>query len=159
MNQDINQAYILLGSNILPIENLNDALANLSQLSHILKISNAWENLAVGSPGPNYINLVALIETPFTIPEVKELIVAPIETKLGRVRTTEKNSPRTIDLDLIIYNDQILEPDIWTHLYIALPLSELLPELVNPNTRLNLQHIANNLRETNWALIHPEIKI
>ena len=65
--------------------------------------------------------------------------------KLGRIRTKDKNSPRTIDLDIIIFNQEIIEEDIWSEAYIALPLSEIYPDLVRQGSEKTLKEIAQNL--------------
>ena len=159
MKLETNQAFVLLGSNISPIENLQNALARLKKMCLLVRISTAWENYAFGSPGPNFVNLVALIETQYSITELKEQILIPIEKKLGRVRSNDKNAPRIIDLDIIVYDHQVIDTNLWTRLYIALPLSELLPDLVHPLNGKTLRQVADDLRNENWAEIRPEIKV
>lgn len=102
---------------------------------------------------------MALIETQYSITELKEQILIPIEKKLGRVRSNDKNAPRIIDLDIIVYDHQVIDTNLWTRLYIALPLSELLPDLVHPLNGKTLRQVADDLRNENWAEIRPEIKV
>ncbi len=57
---------------------------------------------------PNFLNAAVLIETDLTAAELKEQVLQVIERELGRVRTADKNAPRTIDLDIALFGDQVL---------------------------------------------------
>ena len=121
-------ACLMLGSNIRPEENLQQALSLLREQVSIQKISSVWKTLAVGSPGPDFLNAAILVQTDLDADELKDSVLRPLETKLGRVRVEDKNAPRTIDLDIIIFDDILLEDDLWHQAYLAVPISELLPD-------------------------------
>ena len=150
-------AYILLGSNISPVDNLKNAINHLRSKCAILAMSKAWENTAIGSTGPNYLNLAILINTWLSASDLKSIILSPIETILGRARTNDKNSPRPIDLDIIIYENEVLDKNLWSRLYIALPMSEIIPDLINPENGKSLLEIARLLHQRYWAIINQEI--
>ena len=154
---NLHHAYILLGSNISPLENLRKAIDHLRSQCTMLALSNVWENAAIGSPGPNYLNLAISITTPLIAKDLKSNILSPIETLLGRVKSKDKNSPRTIDLDIVIFDNHVMENELWMQLYIALPMSELIPDLINPVNGRTLSEIAESLHRNHWAIIHPEI--
>jgi 2-amino-4-hydroxy-6-hydroxymethyldihydropteridine diphosphokinase len=139
----MNSAALLLGSNIEPEKNIWNAVHLLKSLSEIVRYSNVWETESVGSPGPNYLNLAIEIKTINNPNELKKNIITTIENNLGRVRTSDKNSPRTIDLDLIIFNNIVYDPDFWDRYYTAVPISDLYPDLVN-NYGDKLWIVANN---------------
>ena len=126
------EAYILVGSNIEPESNLLRAVARLRENTRVNAISSVWETHAVGSLGPNFLNCVVRVSSDQSQLELKTNLLAPIETELGRERSSNKFAPRTIDLDIILFNNEILEPRIWEEIFIAAPLSELLPDLRNP---------------------------
>ena len=141
----MNKVFLCLGSNIDPQINLDKAFRLLQKEANILSCSQIWETAAVGSSGPNFLNQVVLISTNLSAIEIKENIIEKIEKKLGRIRTNDKNSPRTIDLDIIIFNQDIIEENIWSEAYIALPLSDIYPDLVRQGSEKTLKEIAQNL--------------
>ncbi len=157
MKPELPNGYLLLGSNISPVINLLHGLKLLREACHVMAISNAWENYAIGGPGPNFINLAASIKTVLTLDGLRAHVIQPIETQLGRVRTENKNSPRTMDIDIVIFDGQVLDPSLWNRLHIALPFSELLPDLVDPTSHRTLLEIAISLRKEQWAVLRPEI--
>jgi dihydroneopterin aldolase/2-amino-4-hydroxy-6-hydroxymethyldihydropteridine diphosphokinase len=91
---------------------------------------------------PSFLNGVWQIKTRLVARELKFDVLRPIETDLGRVRTADTYAARPIDLDVLIYGDlvidepdlQIPDPDIRTRLFISVPLLELDPDLVLPDT-------------------------
>jgi 2-amino-4-hydroxy-6-hydroxymethyldihydropteridine diphosphokinase len=153
----LHTACILLGSNIAPVRYMPLAMQALSEDLAVLRISQTWETQAVGSNGPNFLNTAVLVQTLLPAVELKQNILAPIENKLGRVRSADKNAPRTIDLDLLIYDDQILDVHLWDRLFIALPVSEVLPNLPHPTTGQPLRQIAQELFANGWALCRTGI--
>jgi 2-amino-4-hydroxy-6-hydroxymethyldihydropteridine diphosphokinase len=157
MNQEDHRVVILIGSNISPAENLKNAYYLLCRQTTIIDISQVWENAAVGSPGPNFLNTAVMVQTPLSAARLKDEILHSIENQLGRIRTQDKNSPRTIDLDIILFDQQVLDQNIWSRLHIALPVSELVPDIANPFDGKTLAEIAHTLQKTNWAEHHPEI--
>ena len=157
MNQHIHRVVVLMGSNISPVDNLRQAYLQLRNQCTVKAVSNVWENAAFGSPGPNFMNAAILIETTLSNNELKSRILHPIEDMLGRVRTADKNAPRTIDLDIIISDDQVCDPNLWSRLHSALPVSELLADWVNPQNGEALADIARSLKAAYWALEHPEV--
>jgi 2-amino-4-hydroxy-6-hydroxymethyldihydropteridine diphosphokinase len=125
-------AYIGLGSNIEPEKNLPLAAAALAAQTHLLALSSAWKSPAIGTHGPDFYNAAAKIHTPQSDPDALKLaLLRPIEASLGRIRTADKFAPRTIDLDILVFDDQILDPDIWKYAYLALPLAEIAPNIIS----------------------------
>lgn len=127
----INWACLLLGSNINPQENIAQALVELNKYLKIKGTSSSYWSKAVGSDGPDFINAAVLIESEKDLKFIEEKILAPIENKLGRIRTDDKNSPRTIDIDVIIYNDTLLDDSLFKYSHIAVPVAELLPDYLS----------------------------
>jgi dihydroneopterin aldolase/2-amino-4-hydroxy-6-hydroxymethyldihydropteridine diphosphokinase len=96
---------------------------------------------------------VAEIETDAPPAEVKHRILRPIEHKLGRERSDDRYAPRPIDLDLILYGNlamneediRLPDPDIMERPFLAIPLSELAPDLVLAGYDLQIREIAARL--------------
>jgi len=139
-------AYIGLGSNIEPEVNLPRAVAALRARGGLLAVSSAWKSAPVGTTGPNFLNAAARFATPFSAEELKSEVLRPIENELGRVRGADRFAPRTIDLDILIFDEQELDPDIWDLAYLALPLSEILPHYRHNQTGEGLVDAAAQLK-------------
>jgi 2-amino-4-hydroxy-6-hydroxymethyldihydropteridine diphosphokinase len=136
-------AYIALGSNLgdrrANIEAALDWLRDTPRVS-VIKVSSLLDNPAVGGPAdsPPFLNAVAQIET--TWPP-RELLDSQLdcEIHLGRQRR-EKWGPRTIDLDLLLYGEQVIdEPDLRVphalmhqRRFVLEPLAEIAPDAVHP---------------------------
>lgn len=139
--------FIAIGSNINPRDNIQKAIIELKKFVKITAISNFYKSKSLGNPNqPDFLNGVIKIQTDYKPRDLKFEVLRKTEEKLGRVRTNDKNASRTIDLDLILYGDLIInEPDL--HLpdpairkypFIAIPLLELVPDLFLPDTNDSL---------------------
>jgi 2-amino-4-hydroxy-6-hydroxymethyldihydropteridine diphosphokinase len=129
MNPANHQACLLMGSNIRAEKNLRLALQRLREWVVIQGISSVWETAAVGSDGPDFLNLALLVSTPLDAAEFKLQVLRPLETRMGRVRSADKNAPRPIDLDIIVFDGETVDELLWKHAYRAVPVAELLPDL------------------------------
>jgi 2-amino-4-hydroxy-6-hydroxymethyldihydropteridine diphosphokinase len=147
-DRPLNLAAISLGSNIDPAENLRSAVRELARFGTIVKVSGVWESAPVGFlDQPNFLNAAVLLENSLSLEELKQAALGSIERKLHRVRDPENiNAPRTIDLDLSLFitpaESLVLDQDILTRGFVAVPLAEILPEFVHPETGNTLTEIA-----------------
>jgi len=148
------RAFIGIGSNIEPAENVRAAIRTLARQTNLVGISTVYLTGAIGHPEQSpYYNCVVEIETEAPPAEVKYGILRNIENGLGRERTKDKYAPRTIDLDLIAYGDltmdaegiKLPDPDILERPFLAIPLFELAPDLVLPGYGLRISEIAAKL--------------
>ncbi len=78
---------------------------------------------------------------------------------MGRVRTADRNAPRTLDIDIILFDGVVLDDALWERSFIAIPLAELLPSLPHPATGETLADLAARLLPGSGAIRHPEIKL
>jgi 2-amino-4-hydroxy-6-hydroxymethyldihydropteridine diphosphokinase len=136
---------ILLGSNIDPERYLHLAVNHLSSSQQIIDFSSVWETPPYGAPGPNFLNAAVRLRTSLTAGLLKTQILHPIEIQLGRVRSENKYAPRTIDLDILVFDGQVMEPGIWKNVFSAVPLAELEPDLAHPDTGKTLRMVAVEL--------------
>jgi 2-amino-4-hydroxy-6-hydroxymethyldihydropteridine diphosphokinase len=153
----VHQVYLSLGSNIQPETNLPRAIDLLYEFGNILKGSSAWESEAVGSDGPNYLNACVLFTTPLFLVELKEKVIHPIEAKLGRKRSKDKYAPRTIDIDIIIFDNQSCNDKFWTLAFVVIPLAEIYPTFQNPLTQESIAETATRLRQKILMETRPEV--
>ena len=154
---DSHLAYLNLGSNIQPEKNLVRAVELLYVHGEVLKISNAWETESVGANGPNYLNACVLFKTEAVQAELKDNIIRPIEAQLGRKRSENKFAPRTIDIDIIIFDDKPYNDKHWSLAFVVVPLAEIYPEYHPPVLRENIIQTATRLRSKVWMETRPEV--
>jgi 2-amino-4-hydroxy-6-hydroxymethyldihydropteridine diphosphokinase len=138
----MNEVYLLLGSNIDPEKNILLALKYLNQTFKIIEVSNTWQTKPVGSSANDFLNTAVKLETILDVDILKEKCLCHIEEMLGRVRQPDKNAPRTIDLDIIIFNGDIIDDSLFRFAHLIIPFSELLPDLVDPQTQKTLAVLA-----------------
>ena len=139
------QYLIGVGSNIDPENNIKHALHLISDHVTVLKIASIWQTPAVGSQGPDYLNTAVLIESSYSLGDIKNLVLSKIENQLGRVRYEDKNADRTIDLDVIMHDGSCIDEDLWYQAHVAVPASEILPDCKNSQSGESLSQVAEEL--------------
>jgi len=149
-------AYLLLGSNIQPVDNLRRAASLVDSIFPIQRLSNAWETPAVGAGGPNFLNAALLVHVPGNPAWLAQKVLRPLEARLGRVRTADKNAPRTIDLDIIVWDEQVIDQAFSHCAHIAVPLAEIAPDFW-PTHGERLRQTAARLVRTAQIRLRPEV--
>src|SRR5512143_1899534 len=106
------RAFVGIGSNIDPAQNVRAALRCLARQTRLVAISTVYLTEPLGRPEQApYYNCVAEIATDVPPTELKYGMLRGIEDALGRRRTQDKYAPRTIDLDLLAYGDLVLDTE------------------------------------------------
>jgi 3-oxoacyl-[acyl-carrier protein] reductase len=152
-------AYIALGSNLADREDyLQRAIHALGARPdvRVLQVSSRYETAAVGGPAGQgaYLNAAARIETELA-PRALLRVLLDVETKLGRVRA-ERHGPRTIDLDLLLYGDQVSDdpelsvphPRMHERLFVLQPLTEIAGDAVHPVLQLSIRELLGRIQAT-----------
>jgi 2-amino-4-hydroxy-6-hydroxymethyldihydropteridine diphosphokinase len=149
------RAVLLLGSNVDKEHNLPAAVRLLRRLCRVLAVSPVYETAPVGlTEQPYFLNAAVLVETKLDAPALKQTILNRVEEELGRRRQSDKFASRIIDVDLVLFDDAILklgqrripDPDLRRYLHVAVPVADLLPDYIHPETGENLATIAARLR-------------
>ena len=161
------RAFVGVGSNINPAENVFDALGLLEQTPGItvVGISTFYRTPALPAPGaktspggedPDYLNGVLELDTDLDSTAFSKALVA-VETALGRVRGDKKFASRTMDLDLLLFLpskaddpgkgallpvDPPPHPEVRSRAFVAIPLLELAPDLLLPPDGTPLSAVA-----------------
>jgi len=151
------RAYIALGSNLGDREqNINAAVERLRQTAGIRveKVSSYYETEPVGGPPQGkYLNAVVEVECCVSASGLLKQLQR-IEKDLGRTRPG-KSFPRTIDLDILLFGDQVIDeaeikvphPRMHVRLFVLDPLSEIAPEAVHPVLGQTVAEMRQSLRE------------
>ena len=152
----MNAAYILIGGNLGDrINNLAEARMNIEKdLGEIIKTSSIYETASWGiTDQPDFLNQVLLVETTFSAEETMQLILS-IENKMGRVRT-EKNASRIIDIDILFFNDEIINqkdltiphPEIQNRKFALIPMNEIAPHFLHPVFKQSIQNLLSTSKD------------
>ena len=148
--EDLHEAYLNIGSNIEPERHLREAVRRLREYGQVKAVSNAWQSHAFGSDGPDFLNACVLFSTPLEASELKEKLIHPIEAELGRVRGPDKFAPRTIDIDIILFDEEPFSGEFWSNAFVVVPLAELLPDFHHPLNYEHLSRVAEHMRHQTW---------
>ncbi len=143
--------YISLGSNIDPEPNILAAARLLTRDVDVMESSTVYESAALGTAEqPPFWNAVLRIETDMQPWTLKFEVLRPLEDELGRIRTADRNAPRTIDLDILLYGEEIIETpglvvpdvDVLTRPFLAVPLYEIAGDIPLPGMGVRLASVA-----------------
>jgi 2-amino-4-hydroxy-6-hydroxymethyldihydropteridine diphosphokinase len=154
---ELHEVYLNIGSNIEPEHHLQKAVRLLREHGQVEAISNAWQSHAFGSDGPDFLNACALFLTPLAASELKEKVIRPIEAKLGRVRGRDKFAPRTIDIDIILFDEEPFGWEFWSNAFVVVPLADLLPDFRHPFNYEKLSQVAAHMRRQTWIEARPDV--
>jgi len=145
--------YLSLGSNIGNRENhLYDAIARLQSLGRVMAVSSLYETEPVEfTEQPWFLNCVVSLETAETPAQLLAGLLA-IEQDLGRVRT-QKKGPRTIDIDILLLGDVILDrpeltvphPALHQRRFVLEPLAEIAPDVPHPILKKAIRRLLEDL--------------
>lgn len=133
--------YISLGSNINKEQNTRAGINALKQAFGELILSSVYESEAVGFEGDAFYNMVIACQVTTPVHQTNQ-ILRDIEDANGRDRSGPKFSSRTLDLDLLLYDDLVLDEnglklprdEILKNAFVLWPLAEIAPELKHPET-------------------------
>jgi 2-amino-4-hydroxy-6-hydroxymethyldihydropteridine diphosphokinase len=146
---------LLIGSNIDPLKNIRHAFEEIKSCFSIDEHSSIWETKPVGTSGDNFLNLALAINTDMDYDSLKFGLLRSIEAKYGRLRIAGKITPRTMDIDIILDGDIIREENLWNCTYIAVPVAEIVPDLIDPITHRTLIDTAKELIKNSWIIKYP----
>jgi len=155
--EDTHEAYLNIGSNIEPEYHLREAVRLLRERGVVKAVSNAWQSHAFGSDGPDFLNACVLLLTPLDDRELKGQVIRPIEAALGRVRGPDKYAPRTIDIDIILFDEEPFSGEFWSNAFVVVPLAELLPDYHHPFNYERLALVSQHMRHQTWIEARPDI--
>lgn len=135
------QVFVSVGSNIEPAANIRRGVAALAERYGRLLLSSVYQSRAVGFAGEDFYNLALGFATDEDVRRVAGFL-REVEERYGRIRGAQRYSSRTLDLDLLLYDDLVLDDEglalpreeITRHAHVLLPLAEIAPDLTHPLT-------------------------
>jgi len=135
----VTKGYISIGSNINKDEHVPASLRALEQTFGKLAVSSVYESEAVGFTGDVFYNLVVGFDSDLDVKAVTKQL-RQIELDNGRTRDSRKYAARTLDLDLLLYGElivndgrlQIPRDEIEHYAFVLEPLAEIAPALKHP---------------------------
>ncbi|WP_431225113.1 2-amino-4-hydroxy-6-hydroxymethyldihydropteridine diphosphokinase [Serratia sp. L9] len=159
------RVYIALGSNLAqPLQQVNTALEALDHIprTHLIVCSPFYRTKPFGPQNqPDFLNAVVALDTQLPPEQLLDHTQA-IERNQGRVRKDERWGPRTLDLDIMLYGDRVIETDRLTVPHYGLkqrefmlyPLADIAPDLVFPDGE-TLADCLKRVPENGMVLWHP----
>ena len=135
--------YVSIGSNIEKEKHIKVCLQELAEHFNGLELSPIYESESVGFDGDTFFNLVAKFETELSVGNLSKALKS-IEDKYGRDRSGPKFSGRTLDIDILTYDDLVGEVDgvqlprdeITKNAFVLLPLVDIAPDVLHPEQQV-----------------------
>ncbi|HMN44628.1 MAG TPA: 2-amino-4-hydroxy-6-hydroxymethyldihydropteridine diphosphokinase [Povalibacter sp.] len=142
------EVFVAAGSNVQPEINLRKALDALERIYAPLTISPAYRNKAVGFEGEDFINLVLGFITTDSLIDVRRNLQS-VEALCGRVPDAPKWAPRSMDLDILLYDDVVSDepgyllprPDLVKRPYMLKPMADIAPDRMHPTRRRTMREL------------------
>lgn len=154
-------AWLGLGSNVNAHTHIRAAIIELGKQFENIDLSPVYLSTAVGFDGDDFINLVARVETDMSPLELRQYL-RDLEDRYGRTRNVPKFSDRSLDIDILLYDDLVLlspvleipRAEIVKFAHVLKPLADLDPDLVHPTERRSIAAIwqASGLDEKHHRL-------
>ena len=148
---EVISAFIAIGSNIAPERNIPAAVAGICHLGRLDAISTFYSTPPIGRDDqPRYLNGVVRVQTAIE-PQAIRAALRGIEAALGRARTSDKYAARTIDLDLVLYGQAVVEtlnipdPHIYERPFLAIPIAEIDASVAMPDSQIPISRIAEEM--------------
>ena len=149
-------AYLSLGSNLDPERHLRAAAAALRERFGDVVFSSVLRTPAIGFDGPEFLNAAAIVRTDLD-PHALDAWLHALEASQGRDRSAPRFSSRTLDVDIVFYDDLVAEPTQGSHLqlpraelqhaFVLQPLAQIAPDFRDPLSGQTLAQL--------WA-VHPQ---
>lgn len=155
------RVYVSIGSNVDRERNLRGGLNDLRSAFGEIALSPVYESEAIGFVGAPFLNLVAAFDTDERI-EAVDATLSRIEEFHGRVRGEERFAPRTLDIDLLLYGDAVVQcpglsvprDEILHYAFVLRPLADLAGDLKHPVLQRSYRELWRAFDDPKQSLWH-----
>lgn len=158
--------FLGLGANLGDrLATLRSAVQDLSELGEVRARSSLWETAAVGPP-PDYYNAAVKLTTECTPAGLLAGLQA-IEVRHGRVRPAVRNAPRTLDLDILLWGDEVLRlpdlavphPRLAERAFVLEPLAEIAGSVRHPGLGCSIEELRRAVAMTGARVRRLEVPL
>ena len=158
----MNKVYLLIGGNLGDRLSLLDQSKNeiKNKLGEVIKESSIYETVPWGFiADQNFLNQVIIIKTNFSSSDVLDICLN-IENLLGRKRNSNGYQSRTMDIDILFYNDEIIQEKdliiphekLHQRRFTLEPLVEITPDYVHPKLKMTVLDLLNNCEDNSQVI-------
>ena len=157
--------YLGLGTNMGERqENLLRALDYISQRLRIEAKSSMYDTEPVGNiDQPRFLNMVCKVTTTLA-PAMLLTTLKAIESKMGRLPVHPANSPRIIDIDILLYGDEVVDtpdlkiphPRLAERAFVLVPLAEIAPDIMHPTLQLSIKDLLTLIQGNTQGVLKLE---
>lgn len=148
------KAYLSLGSNVSPEQNLSAAVRALRERFGTLLVSPIYRTTAVGFDGPDFLNAAAVLDSDLDVHELNDWLHA-LEDAHGRDRSGPRFGDRPLDIDIVFFDELVTEgagnlrlprPEL-KHAFVLKPLVDIAPDFIDPLSGKTLAELWAQSRE------------
>ena len=154
-----------LGSNIDKEKNIRFALTEIQKTFGELEVSPVYETSSVGFDGPAFYNLVVGLHSEMKVQRIID-ILREIETQAGRIRGAKSFASRVLDIDVVLFGDAVLRPElniprdeIEKYAYVLKPLADLYPDLVHPISQQTISEMWQEFESKDQTVFMAEFPL
>lgn len=148
------EALLSLGSNVEPMHYVPRALERLHRRHEVLAVSSWYRSPAVGgrAPQPDFVNLALRVRTDLPPRALREAC-RRTEEACGRVREADRYAARTMDIDVVLMDDLVLDLGTWrlpdpqlaTEAFVLVPCADVWPDALHPELHRTLAALCEDL--------------
>ena len=144
----MHKVYIGIGSNVSKEKNIKSCIVELRKVYENIILSPVYETSSMGFDGPNFYNLVSSFDTTLSIYDLKANLNS-IENDHGRHFNETKFSSRTLDINILYYDNQVISnekikiprKEIIEYDFVLTPLIDIAPNFIHPVLKISHTHI------------------
>lgn len=152
------RVYVSIGSNIEPEKQLQFALASMRHHFDGLIESPVYQSKAIGFNGPDFLNMVIGFDSSMPAEQIHDRLNG-IERESGRIKTNKRFASRTLDLDMLLYGNEIIDAlhiprdEIEKYAFVLKPLCDIAPDVSHPVSGKSICQLWESFNDSSQVLV------